>query len=121
MKLLDSNIIIYSYQPAYTFLKSLVIDPINAASAISKLETLGFHGLQPGEQTYCEYAFQVLQVLPIDDTVLAEAIRLRKIYKLKLADSIVAATALLNSAELNTRNVSDFKNVPGLLVVNPIP
>ena len=53
MKLLDSNIVIYSYQPAFSFLKPLVIDPANAVSAISRLEILGFHGLQPGEQTYC--------------------------------------------------------------------
>jgi predicted nucleic acid-binding protein len=121
MKLLDSNIVIYSYQPAFSFLKSLVIDPDNAVSAISRLETLGFHGLQPGEQTYCEYAFRILQQLPVDDTVLEEAIRLRKTYRMKLADSIVAATALLNNAELNTRNLSDFKNIPGLMLVNPIP
>jgi predicted nucleic acid-binding protein len=114
MKLLDSNIIIYFYQPSCAFLKPLVVDPSNAISAISKLETLGFHGLQPGEQTYCEYVFEMLQVLAIDDTVLTEAIRLRRFYKMKLADSIVAATALLNNAELNTRNMGDFKNVPGL-------
>jgi toxin FitB len=121
MKLLDSNIIIYSYQSAYSFLKPLVIDPANAVSIITRLETLGFHGLHPSEQTYCEYAFQILQQLPVDDTVLAEAIRLRKAYKMKLADSIVAATALVNNAELNTRNVSDFKGVSGLMLVNPIP
>lgn len=121
MKLLDSNIVIYSYQPAYSFLKALVIDPANAVSAISRLETLGFHGLQLGEQTYCAYAFQILQQLPVDDAVLEEAIRLRKTHKMKLADSIVAATALLNNAELNTRNVPDFKDIPGLMLVNPIP
>jgi toxin FitB len=121
MKLLDSNIVIYSYQPAYSFLKPLVIDPANAVSAISRLETLGFHGLQPGEQTYCEYAFHILQQLPVDDAVLEAAIQLRKAHRMKLADSIVAATALLNNAELNTRNVSDFKGIPGLMLVNPIP
>ncbi len=121
MKLLDSNIVIYSYQPAYSFMKPLVIDPVNAVSAISRLEILGFHGLQPGEQTYCEYAFRILQQLPVEDAVLEEAIRLRKAYKMNLADSIVAATALLNHAELNTRNVSDFKSIPGLMLVNPIP
>ena len=121
MKLLDTNIIIYSYQPEYAFLKTLVLAPESAVSAISRLETLGFHGIEPGEQTYCEYAFQILQQFPIDDDVLEEAIRLRKTYRMKLADSIVAATAMLNNAELNTRNVSDFKNIPGLMLVNPIP
>jgi len=121
MKLLDSNIIIYSYQPSFSFLKPLVVDPANGVSAISRLEILGFHGIQPNEQVYCEYIFQVLQQLPMDAFVLDEAIRLRKLHKIKLGDSIVAATALVYQAELYTRNVHDFKNIPGLVVLNPIP
>ena len=120
MILLDSNIIIYSYQPSFSYLKPLVIDPANAVSAISRLEILGFHGIQSNEQMYCEYIFQILQQYPMDDKVLEEGIRLRKQYKMKLADSIVAATALLWNAELYTRNIGDFKNIPDLIVVNPI-
>lgn len=36
------------------------------------------------------------------------------------ADSIVSASAVLNNAELYTRNIADFKNVPNLRIVNPI-
>ena len=36
-------------------------------------------------------------------------------------DSIVAATALLHGAELQTRNVADFQKIPDLKVINPIP
>jgi predicted nucleic acid-binding protein len=39
---------------------------------------------------------------------------------MKLLDSN-AATALLNNTELNTRNVSDFKDIVGLRLSNPIP
>ena len=59
--------------------------------------------------------------LPVDDAVLNEAVRLRKHFKMKLGDSIVAATALLYDAELQTRNVDDFQNIPGLIVINPLP
>jgi toxin FitB len=121
MKLLDSNIIIYSYQSSFSFLKPLVVDPENGVSAISRLEILGFHAIQPSEQTYCEYVFQVLQQFPVDNLVLDEAIGLRKLFKMKLGDSIVAATALVYQAELLTRNIDDFKNIPGLVVINPIP
>lgn len=120
MMLLDSNIIIYSYQPAYSFLKPLVVDPGNSVSAISRLEILGFHGIKPDEQRYCEYIFHVLKQISVDDLILDEAIRLRKAYKCKIGDSIVAATALIFQAELVTRNVGDFKNIPGLIVRNPI-
>jgi hypothetical protein len=57
MILLDSNIIIYSYQPSFPYLKTLVIDPSNGVSATSRLEILGFHGIQSNEQMYCEYIF----------------------------------------------------------------
>ena len=94
MKLLDSNIIIYSYQPNFSYLKPLVLDPENAISAISQLEILGFHSISISEETYCEYVFKVLQTFPIDNTILSKAIELRKTYKMKLGDSIIAATAL---------------------------
>lgn len=42
--------------------------------------------------------------------------------KLKLPDAIVAATALLNSAVLVTRNVDDFRHLQaeGLFLWNPL-
>jgi predicted nucleic acid-binding protein len=61
-----------------------------------------------------------LEVLPIDNAVLSKAIDLRKMYKMKLADSIVAATALVENREIYTRNVSDFSKIPNLVVINPM-
>jgi hypothetical protein len=121
MKLLDSNIIIYSYQTAFNFLKSLVVDQANVVSAMTKLEVLGFHGLKPDEQLYCENVFSILQILPIEQRIIEKAIELRRQYKLKSADSIVAATGLIYNVELYTRNVSDFGAIAELKVVNPIP
>ena len=120
MKLLDSNIIIYSYQPNFSYLKPLVLDPENAISAISQLEILGFHGISISEETYCDYVFKILQTFPIDNTILFKAIELRKTYKMKLGDSIIAATALLANIEIYTRNIDDFIKIPHLIVVNPI-
>jgi toxin FitB len=120
MKLLDTNIIIYSYQSAFSYLKPLVLDPNNAVSAISRLEVLGFYGISAGEEIYCQYVFKLLQDFPVSENVLLKAIELRKTYKMKLGDSIVAATALLENREIYTRNVSDFNKIPNLVVVNPI-
>jgi toxin FitB len=120
MKLLDSNIIIYSYQPQFSYLKPLVLDAQNAVSAISQLEILGFHGISINEETYCGYVFKILQTFPIDNSVLTKAIELRKSYKMKLGDSIIAATALMTNSEIYTRNLDDFIKIPDLIVVNPI-
>jgi hypothetical protein len=46
-------------------------------------------------------------------------IALRKLIKIKLPDAIIAATALVHNLTLLSRNTHDFKNVPGLTVLNP--
>jgi len=120
MKILDTNILIYSFSEAYQYLRELVWNEDSTASEITRLETLGFHGLKMDEENYYKDVFIVLQTYRIGPNVLDEAIRLRRAYKMKLGDSIVAATAVLNGLELYTRNVADFNKIPGLKVVNPI-
>jgi hypothetical protein len=39
---------------------------------------------------------------------------------MSLGDALVAATALVFGRELLTRNVKDFAEVPGLVVVDPL-
>ena len=44
-------------------------------------------------------------------------IRIREIFNIKLPDSIIAATCLLNKASLITNNVEDFDQIPGLHLI----
>ncbi len=120
MKILDSNIIIYSYSEAYKYLRELVWSDDASASEISRLEVLGYHGLSEKESQYHKDAFLVLKTHKIDSQVLDQAIRSRRDHKMKLGDSIVAATALVHGLEVYTRNTADFLKIPGLKVVNPI-
>ena len=120
MILLDSNILIYSYQTDFTYLKPLVIETKNSVSHISKLEVLGYPRLLGIEKQYFENVFKILNNLPIDDSVINQAIKLRQQFNMKSNDSIIAATALLNDMEVYTRNVDDFKNITGLTVINPV-
>ena len=120
MKILDSNIIIYSAQSQFAYLRPLVMDTNNFISAITVVETLGFHGLSILEKNYFNSIFQVLQTLPFDGKIMNKAIEIRQQQKIKLGDSIVAATALVHGLDVYTRNVADFQKIPGLTVVNPI-
>jgi len=117
--LVDSNIIIYAMNPAYSFLIPWIESTVPAVSAISSLETLGFHKLSSTEKDILEDFFTGAQVLAIDEKVLPRAIQLRQIRKLGLADSIIAATALVHDLVLVTRNTKDFTWIDGLKLLDP--
>ena len=120
MILLDSNILIYSAQAPYAYLRPLVDNPDNCVSAFTMLEVLGFHALTPTDKAYFESAFVILDVQDISFTLLQKAIQLRQMRKISPGDALIAATALHLNCELYTRNVSDFNWITGLTVINPI-
>ncbi len=55
----------------------------------------------------------------IDGNIVEHAINIRKAYKIKTPDAIIAATALANDLTLLTRNVNDFKKIHHLKLINP--
>jgi len=120
MIIFDTNIIIYSAKQEYIGLRPLFFSPNSLISAISKVEVLGFHSLDDGEKLYFESIFKTIKVLPIDFEIIDKAIELRQQKKMSLGDSIIAATSLVFDAELYTRNISDFKHISDIKVLNPI-
>ena len=58
-------------------------------------------------------------VIGLDEPIIQQTMRLRQQRRLKLPDAIIAATALVRGLTLITRNVSDFKGISGLAVLNP--
>ncbi len=56
---------------------------------------------------------------PLDDAVIERTIEIRKSIRIKIPDALVAATALIYEATLVTRNTGDFKNIPGVSVLDP--
>lgn len=58
-------------------------------------------------------------VLPLDEPVIQQIIRLRQQRRIKLTDAIIAATALAHGLPLITRNVANFQGIAGLGVINP--
>jgi len=87
-------------------------------SAMTRLETLGYAGLSEADEQALRALLAQFEEEPLLPTVIEEAIRLRRLHKLKSPDAIVAATALLQQAELVTRNTSDFKKIAGLPVLD---
>ena len=117
--LLDSNLLIYSAAAANAFLRPLVLDTTNFASAISKVETLGFHKLDPTDEDYFNSLFTLLNILAVTQPIINRATALRQQKRMTLGDSLIAATALEYNLDIATRNVSDFISIAGIAVYNP--
>lgn len=120
MRIIDSNLLIYSALPAYAYLRPLLKAPDSYASEVTRLEVLGFHRLDLPSKFYFESVFTSLPIIAIDRATVDEAIQLRQQRKMSVGDAIVAATAMLNQLEVYTRNIDDFDWIPGLTVVNPV-
>ena len=117
--ILDSNIIIYAAAPDGDRLRRLIARRSPAVSAISYVEVLGYHRLQPREKAYFERFFAAAEILPITAAVLDRAINLRQQRQMGLADALIAATALAYGRALVTRNTADFAWVADLRMVDP--
>jgi predicted nucleic acid-binding protein len=121
MYLLDSNILIYSAKPEYRFLqKYITSDAIISAISISTvIEVLGYHRFLDEDKRYLESCIELLHVIEVSQEIGLKAVQLRQRQKMSLGDSIVAATALIHDCELVTRNVSDFRGIRDLRILNP--
>ena len=78
-----------------------------------------WHLLDETRRARLELLFGAQPELPLDDRIAARAIELQRQKKMSLADSILAATALLHRLPLGTRNEADFIHVAGLEIINP--
>jgi hypothetical protein len=119
--LLDSNIIIYAAQPEHESLRLLILDKDPAVSAISYVEVLGYHRLSDDERRHFEDFFASARILPLSQSVLDQAVRLRQERKMSLGDALVAGTAMAHGLTLVTRNTQDFDDIKGLAILNPMP
>ena len=60
-----------------------------------------------------------LTKIEVNNLIALKAGDLCRMHNMDLPDSIIAATALLNKAELLTRNVKDFEKIEGLEIRAP--
>jgi len=120
MKLFDSNLVIYSSLNSYSSLRTLLVANDVFVSAITKVETLGYHKLPFADKVYFEALFATANVLFITEAIIDRAIELRQQKKMSVGDCIIAATALQYGFVLFTANVKDFTHIPNLTISNPL-
>ena len=118
--LMDSNVVIDYFGNNLTGNAVSFIDNLPAViSVITRIEILGWYNATPEQLSKLQNFVQQSLVYPLTETIIQKNILLRQAHRIKLPDAIVAATALTKNKTLVTRNVNDFKNIPGLDLLNP--
>jgi predicted nucleic acid-binding protein len=95
-----------------------IVDAIPNVSVVTKIEVLGFKASAEHYQLLVNFMNDA-KVLDLTSSIVDLTIILRKEHKTKLPDAIIAATALANDLILISRNISDFKDIEGLQVIDP--
>ena len=71
-------------------------------SVVNRIELLGYHGITPHDERELTSFLNEIICLPLSTAIENKAIEVRKRHKIKLADSIVLATALTHGLTLLT-------------------
>ena len=92
-----------------------VINKNFTISFITLIEYLGYKDITKSSEDFIALA----KVIEIDKFIIQICIDLRKNYKIKIPDAIIAATALSCNLILITNNEKDFAAIPKLNLINP--
>jgi predicted nucleic acid-binding protein len=120
--LIDSNVVIGYLDnklPAKGMeIMGVIIDDTPNISVITKIEVLRFNAPATSYAILKEFIDECV-ILELTDMIVDKTIAICKSSRIKLPDAIIAATALVNNLSLITRNISDFKNIAGLELLDP--
>lgn len=119
--LIDSNVII-DYLSNKLPLSGMdfmheIVDNVPNISVITKIEVLGFSAPREYQQLLFNFMNDA-SIYNLTDPIVEATIEIRKKHKTKLPDAIIAATAVKYNHILLTRNITDFKNIGDLQVVD---
>jgi predicted nucleic acid-binding protein len=120
--LIDSNVVIGYLDnklPAQGMkLLNPIIDNIPCISIITKIEVLRYNSSDEAYLVLEEFIAES-RVYDLNDEIVNRTIRICKSSKIKLPYAIIAATAIVHDLKLVTRNITDFKKLDSLELLNP--
>jgi predicted nucleic acid-binding protein len=107
--ILDSCTIIdfFNDAPDSLDIESLVVQNACAVSFVTKLEVLSSPNLSDDEESAIRRFLSRIPILPTNELIEEEVIKIRRSTNLKLPDAIIAATAIAIDAEVVTTD-KDF-------------
>ena len=110
MYTLDTNFVIYYLikdKQAEEFFNENLSNSIYYISVISRVELFSYSEITTGEFLSIETFLSTTRSVLIDNEIAMIAAELRRKYKIKTPDSLVAATALYTNTSLVTRNLQN--------------
>jgi hypothetical protein len=115
---LDTNVILYYLKDdpdTVSFLRKIFSQNVSLyVSAITELELFAFSNLSATEEALIEKLLTTVAVISVDSHIARLAALIRRQWRLKVPDSVIAATAMFTGSTLLTRNARDFQKVPRL-------
>jgi predicted nucleic acid-binding protein len=118
---LDTNAILYYLKDdvgAVSVLRDVFAENVPIyVSAVTELELFAYSDLTAEEESLIEELLATISVIPVDSRIARLAALVRRSYRLKVPDSVIAATAMFTGSKLLTRNTRDFRKIPNFIVV----
>lgn len=120
MYTLDTNAIIYYLNDdpdAVATLRGVFAqDSPIYVSTVTELELFAYPNLSRDEESLIESLLATISIIPLDSNVARLAALVRRHYRVKVPDSIIAATAMFTGSALLSRNTRDFRKIANLTV-----
>ena len=120
MIMLDTNIVI-AYFDGEEKVISAVENAIESGETIAlptivKAETLAYQNIDENTLVRMREWFYEVQLISLDSEIAEQSATLRRKTHLKLIDSVIATTALMNNAKLATRD-EEFQRISTLAIL----
>ncbi|MBT1689205.1 type II toxin-antitoxin system VapC family toxin [Dawidia soli] len=120
----DTNTCIYYLQrqlpvAAEKYIDTLLTESPPCISAITEIELLCWKNASEQDTAILHHFIHDSFVIELERAIKLKTADIRKQYKIKLPDAIIAATAVIYDLTLVTHNVRDFTSIPGLIVEDP--
>lgn len=120
----DTNTAIYFLQQQFPqraekFMDDLLKEEQPVISAITEIELLCWKTATEKDLAVLHNFIYDALVIELEQPIKLRTADIRKAYRIKLPDAIIAATALVYGLTLISRNISDFGSINALTIINP--
>ncbi len=121
--LIDTNIIIYYLDnniplEQLDFIETIFKNSFKI-STITKIELLGWNKITIEVSNKIQNFLSYAEVIYINQSIEQKTIEIKQKHTMQIADSIIAATCLVDDLILITRNTKDFETIKDLQIFNP--